>query len=96
MSTLKEAFAEAMENYRPIPEWALEHAVYPYVWSGKKIEPGDKVLYAFVDLEDGDDPVLMALLEREIDELENIFEFTNEYHSDYVPILKKKKKNVKK
>lgn len=91
METLREAFAEAIQNYGTIPEWALENAIHPYVWSGKKIEPGDKVLYAFVDLEDGDDPVLMDLLEREIDELENKFEFTNEYHSHYVPILKKKK-----
>jgi hypothetical protein len=87
---LRDVFKEALENYAPVPEWAFEYMVYTKVWSGKEIQAGDTVLYAFVDLEDGKNNLLMTVLDRELEEIEKTFKFTGEYHSHYVPILKKR------
>jgi hypothetical protein len=86
---LREYFADQISTNRIItPEVELK-ITYRRVWSGKLIKTGEKVLYAY-DLGADGQHRLFALLESELDELSNVFDFVGMI-DETVPVLKRKK-----
>lgn len=64
----------------------LAKVEFKRVWSGKLIESGDRVLYAF--LKSDETLLLFIMLERELEELSSIFVFDSMYN-ETIPILRK-------
>lgn len=84
---LRQYFKAQIETHPTITADVFAKIEYRRVWSGKQIEINDKVLYAFVYPKGEDDYKFMAILERELNELENLFDFI-EFERETIPVLK--------
>lgn len=69
-----------------LTEYVLERAEFKTVWSGKRMQPGDRVLYAFVYQKGTDKQKYITFLERELGELDNTFKFIR-LDNEILPIL---------
>ena len=85
---LRDCFADQLRSNAVITLEMESKITYKRVWSGKLINVGDKVLYAFAIVDDKD-PRLFSLLESELDELDSRFAFV-EYENETIPILRQK------
>lgn len=75
-------------NYLPeITQDVLDRVEYKTVWSGKRIQVGDKVLYAYVYIPNTDDLKLLPILERELMDINNNFNFVSFDENEMLPIL---------
>ena len=80
-------FREQISVYKEITPDVLDKITYKTVWSGKRINVGDKVLYAFVYPLNSDEFKLATFLERELPELNDKFVFL-QHINGYIPVLK--------
>lgn len=69
-------FKDQIRAYKSITPDVLDRIEYKTVWSGKRIQVGDKVLYAFVYPMNSEDYKLATFLERELDDVAQQFVFT--------------------
>jgi hypothetical protein len=65
-------FKDQIKAYKAITSDILNQIEYKTVWSGKRIDIGDKVLYAFVYPLNSEDYKLATFLERELGEVNQI------------------------
>jgi hypothetical protein len=80
-------------NYLPdLTQDVLNRAEYKTVWSGKRMQPGDKVVYAYVYVPNTDDMKIASFLDRELDDLSMMFNFIK-LEDDMMPILSFKNDN---
>jgi hypothetical protein len=84
---MRDIFKHQIEQHAKVTEDIFEKINFKRVWSGKMIEIGDRVLFALVFPKNEDDPKIMALLERELDELSSVFEFSH-FDKETIPVLK--------
>lgn len=82
-----EEFKDQIRAYNPITSEVLDRVEYKTVWSGKRIQVGDKVLYAFVYPLNSEDLSLATFLERELDEVSQKFSFIQKIKG-FIPVLK--------
>lgn len=82
-------FNQQLIAYMPITEDIFDKIIYKRVWSGELMAIGDKVLYAFVFDPKDDQLKLMSLLDREIPNMVNLFDFVG-YKNKIIPVLKYK------
>lgn len=83
---MRQYFKAQLDYYPELTEEVLERAEFKTVWSGKRMQPGDKVVYAYVYLLNTDDLKAISFLEREIDEIPSKFKFIK-LENDIMPIL---------
>ena len=88
-----EEFKEQIRAYKVITPDVLDRIEYKTVWSGKRIQVGDKVLYAFVYPVGSEDYNLATFLERELNEVANQFAFTQKIKG-IIPVLRYKNDNL--
>jgi len=89
-------FKPQIDQAKEIDEETLEKIEYKRVWSGELIVVGDIPLFAYVikdpkgGVDSPDNLLLILLLERELNKIENIFKF-HSYNEDntLIPILLK-------
>jgi hypothetical protein len=86
-------FKDQIRAYKAITPDVLNQIEYKTVWSGKRIEVGDKVLYAFVYPLNSEDYKLATFLERELDEVNQLFSFIQTIKG-IIPVLKYKNDNL--
>lgn len=86
-------FKDQIRAYKAITPDVLNQIEYKTVWSGKRIEVGDKVLYAFVYPLNSEDYKLATFLERELDEVNQMFTFVQTIKG-IIPVLKYKNDNL--
>jgi hypothetical protein len=86
-------FKDQIRAYKAITPDVLNQIEYKTVWSGKRIEVGDKVLYAFVYPLNSEDYKLATFLERELDEVNQMFTFIQTIKG-IIPVLKYKNDNL--
>jgi hypothetical protein len=86
-------FKDQIKAYKAITQDILNQIEYKTVWSGKRIEVGDKVLYAFVYPLNSEDYKLATFLERELDEVNQIFTYVQTIKG-IIPVLKYKNDNL--
>jgi hypothetical protein len=86
-------FKDQIKAYKAITQDILNQIEYKTVWSGKRIEVGDKVLYAFVYPLNSEDYKLATFLERELDEVNQIFTYLQTIKG-IIPVLKYKNDNL--
>ena len=84
---MREFFKDQIKAYKAITPDVIDMITYKTVWSGERINVGDKVLYAFVYPIDSDDYKLATFLERELDMVENKFIFIQHLKGN-IPVLK--------
>jgi hypothetical protein len=82
-------FKDQIKAYKAITPDILNQIDYKTVWSGKRIQVGDKVLYAFVYPLNSEDYKLATFLERELDEIEQKFIYIQTINH-IIPVLKYK------
>ena len=82
-------FKDQIKAYKAITPDILNQIDYKTVWSGKRIQVGDKVLYAFVYPLNSEDYKLATFLERELDEIEQKFTYIQTINH-IIPVLKYK------
>lgn len=83
---MREHFKNQIDYYPELTEDVLERAEFKTVWSGKRMQPGDRVVYAYVYLPNTDNLKAISFLERELDEISNKFRFIR-LEDDIMPIL---------
>lgn len=83
---MREHFRAQLNYYPALTEEVLERAEFKTVWSGKRMQPGDKVVYAFVYLPNTDDLKAISFLERELDDIASRFRFLR-YEDELMPVL---------
>jgi hypothetical protein len=86
-------FKDQIKAYKAITRDILNQIEYKTVWSGKRIEVGDKVLYAFVYPLNSEDYKLATFLERELDEVNQLFTYLQTIKG-IIPVLKYKNDNL--
>jgi hypothetical protein len=89
MPTLRDYFVDQINSYKTVTTDVESKITYKRVWSGKLITVGDKVLYGYVQDNNGN-LKLFSLLERELDELNTLFDFVG-MEDETVPVLKRRK-----
>lgn len=82
-----EEFKDQIRAYKAITPDVLDRIEYKTVWSGKRIQTGDKVLYAFVYPINSDEYKLTTFLERELNEVSQQFIFIQKIKG-IIPVLK--------
>jgi len=82
-----EEFRDQIKAYKSITPDVLDKVEYKTVWSGKRIQVGDKVLYAFVYPLNSDEYKLATFLERELGEVNSKFDFIQKING-IIPVLK--------
>ncbi len=88
-----EEFKDQIKAYKAITPDVLDRIEYKTVWSGKRIQVGDKVLYAFVYPINSDDYKLATFLERELNDIASEFTFIQKIKG-IIPVLKYKGDNL--
>lgn len=83
---MKQHFKAQLNYYPTLTKEVLDRAEFKTVWSGKRMQPGDKVVYAYVYLLNSDELKAISFLERELDEISNRFKFLK-IEDDIMPIL---------
>jgi hypothetical protein len=83
---MRNYFKEQLDFYPQITEDVLERAEFKTVWSGKRLQVGDKVVYALVYEINTDDLKAISFVERELDEIGNHFNFIR-YEIETIPVL---------
>jgi len=86
---LRDYFKDQIKNNVTVAADVLPKVQYKRVWSNKLISVGGKVLYAFVQDDEGNN-LLFQLLERELEEFDKIFTFIDMVN-ETVPVLKRGK-----
>jgi len=86
-------FKDQIKAYKTITPDVLERVEYKTVWSGKRIQVGDKVLYAFVYPMNSEEYKLATFLERELNEVALQFTFIQKVNG-IIPVLKFKEDNT--
>ena len=72
---IKEFFQAQIDYYPALTEDVLDRAEFKTVWSGKRMIPGDRLLYALVYVKNTDDLKMITFLERELEEIGGKFKF---------------------
>ena len=90
-----EEFKEQIKAYKSITPEVLDKVEYKTVWSGKRIQVGDKVLYAFIYPIDSQEYKLATFLERELNEVKLRFTFI-QYLNGIIPVFKFKEDSTEK
>jgi hypothetical protein len=83
---MKQHFKIQLDYYPTLTKEVLDRAEFKTVWSGKRMQPGDKVVYAYVYLLNTDELKAVSFLERELDEISSKFKFVK-IEDDIMPIL---------
>jgi hypothetical protein len=83
---MRDYFKPQLEFYSQITEDVLERAEFKTVWSGKRLQVGDKVIYALVYVPNTDDLKAISFVERELDEIGNMFNFLR-FENETIPVL---------
>ena len=83
---MTEYFKYQIDFYPQLTDYVLERAEYKTVWSGKRMQPGDRVLYAYVYEKNTDNLKYINFLERELHELNSTFNFVK-MENEALPIL---------
>lgn len=83
------AFKDQIKAYKAITPEIYNQIEYKTVWSGNRIQVGDKVLYAFVYPLNSEDYKLATFLERELDEINKTFIYIQTIKG-IIPVLKYK------
>lgn len=83
---IAEQFQNQIQMAPELTEYVLERAEYKTVWSGKRMQPGDRVLYAYVYQKGTDNLKYINFLERELNELDSMFNFVR-LEEDVMPVL---------
>jgi hypothetical protein len=86
-------FKDQIKAYKAITSDILNQIEYKTVWSGKRIDIGDKVLYAFVYPLNSEDYKLATFLERELGEVNQMFTYLQTIKG-IIPVLKYKNDNL--
>jgi hypothetical protein len=86
-------FKDQIKAYKSITSDILNQIEYKTVWSGKRIDIGDKVLYAFVYPLNSEDYKLATFLERELGEVNQMFTYLQTIKG-IIPVLKYKNDNL--
>jgi hypothetical protein len=86
-------FKDQIKAYKSITPDVLDRIEYKTVWSGKRIQVGDKVLYAFVYPMDSEDYKLATFLERELNDVAQQFVFVQKIKG-IIPVLKYRGDNL--
>jgi tyrosine-protein phosphatase YwqE len=86
-------FKDQIKAYKSITPDVLDRIEYKTVWSGKRIQVGDKVLYAFVYPMNSDDYKLATFLERELNDVAQQFIFIQKIKG-IIPVLKYRGDNL--
>jgi hypothetical protein len=87
-------FKDQIRAYNAITTDVLDKIEYKTVWSGKRIQTGDKVLYAFVYPLNSEDYKLATFLERELDEVAQMFVYIQTI-KNMIPVLKYRNDTLK-
>lgn len=88
-----EEFKDQIRAYKSITPDVLDRIEYKTVWSGKRIQVGDKVLYAFVYPMNSEDYKLATFLERELNDVTQQFVFIQKIKG-IIPVLKYRNDNL--
>lgn len=83
---MRNYFKEQLDFYPQITEDVLDRAEFKTVWSGKRLQIGDKVVYALVYEINTDDLKAISFVERELDEIGNHFNFIR-FENETIPVL---------
>jgi hypothetical protein len=83
---MRNYFKEQLDFYPQITEDVLDRAEFKTVWSGKRLQVGDKVVYALVYEINTDDLKAISFVERELDEIGNHFNFIR-FENETIPVL---------
>ncbi len=83
---IRDFFLPQMDQYPTLTDEVLEHVEFKTVWSGKRMEVGDKVLYALVFIQNTDDLKMITFLERELNEVDRRFNYVR-YENETIPVL---------
>ena len=83
---MRNYFKEQLDFYPQITEDVLDRAEFKTVWSGKRLQVGDRVVYALVYEINTDDLKAISFVERELDEIGNHFNFIR-YENETIPVL---------
>lgn len=84
---LRNYFKQQLDQYKKITSDIYDQITYKRVWSGKMMEVGDTVLHALVYPKGEDDPQMIVCLDRELEELNTVFDFVH-YEKEMIPVLK--------
>ena len=83
---IRDYFKVQIETYPRLTDEVLDRVDFKTVWSGKRMAPGDRVLYALVYAPNTDDLKAITFLERELDEISARFNFVG-FENEGLPIL---------
>lgn len=83
---MKQYFKAQLDYYPTLTQDVLDRAEFKTVWSGKRMQAGDKIVYAYVYLLNTDDLKAITFLERELDEIGTKFKFIR-LEDEIMPIL---------
>lgn len=83
---MRQYFKTQLDYFPELTEDVLDKAEFKRVWSGKRMEVGDKVVYAYVYKLNSDELKAISFLERELDELPSKFKFIK-LENDIMPII---------
>lgn len=83
---MRNYFKEQLDFYPQITEDVLDRAEFKTVWSGKRLQVGDRVVYALVYEINTDDLKAISFVERELDEIGNHFNFIR-FENETIPVL---------
>ena len=83
---MRNYFKEQLDFYPQITEDVLDRAEFKTVWSGKRLQVGDKVVYALVYEINTDDLKAISFVERELDEIGNHFNFIK-FENETITVL---------
>ena len=83
---MRQYFKFQCDYYPELTQEVLDQAEFKTVWSGKRMNVGDKLVYAFVYVPNTDDLKAITFLERELDEIGSRFRFIR-FENENLPIL---------
>jgi hypothetical protein len=83
---ISDYFQNQIQYIPELTEKILERVEFKTVWSGKRMQSGDKVLFAYVYQKGTDNLKYITFLERELNELDNHFNFVR-LDDDILPVL---------
>lgn len=84
-----DCFNKQIAVYKPITPDIYDHITYKRSWSGELMRVGDTVVYAYVFDPKDDQLKIMQIIDRELNNISNLFDFVG-YKNNIIPVLKYK------
>jgi hypothetical protein len=83
---MRHYFKDQLEYYPTLTQDIIDRAEYKTVWSGNRLQDGDKIVYAYVYKLNTNDLNVISFLERELDNLGSKFRYIR-MEENLMPVL---------